>query len=131
MKTFGERLKNLRLNLGLTQTELAEKLGISTSTVGMYEQNRREPDYATINKISSLFTVSTDYLLNGKDNSRDVNELVNTIKNEMKLNGGLMFNGVPVTDEDTEKFFDAISVAISVASNDIRRKEQEKDDKNN
>ncbi len=123
MNNFGERLKTLRQKFGITQTQLAQKLEISSSAVGMYEQNRREPDSDTIIKLSSLFSVSTDYLLNGKDNSRDVNELLNTIKNEMKLSGGLMFNGVPMTEEDTEKFFDAISIAISVASNDIKKKD--------
>lgn len=131
MNNFGERLKALRVNANLTQSQLAAKLGISTSAVGMYEQNRREPDSSTIIKICSLFSVSTDYLLNGSKKSREVNDLVNTIKNELKLNGGLMFNGVPVTDEDTDKFFDAISIAISVATNDIKKKEKEINDKDN
>lgn len=129
MNTFGERLKQLRSNQGLTQTQLAEKLGISPSTIGMYEQNRREPDNATIISLGSIFSVSTDYLLNGKESSRDVNDLLNTIKHEMQLNGGLMFNGTPMTKEDTEKFFNAISIAISVTSNDMAFKEKENDDK--
>lgn len=60
---FGDILKKLRSDIGLKQSELAEKLSISTSTIGMYEQNRRNPDPDTIKKIAEFFNVSTDYLL--------------------------------------------------------------------
>ena len=59
----GNKLRSLRENKGLLQKELADKLGISTSTIGMYEQNRREPDNETLKKIANFFSVSTDYLL--------------------------------------------------------------------
>lgn len=60
-------LKELRKNKGWTQQQLAKILSISPSTIGMYEQGRREPDNATLLKIAALFNISTDYLL-GKQN---------------------------------------------------------------
>lgn len=56
-------LKELRAQKGYTQSELGKMLGVSASTIGMYEQGRREPDKKMLRKISRLFTVSIDYLL--------------------------------------------------------------------
>ena len=56
-------LKELRTSKGLTQSELAKLLKISASAIGMYEQGRREPDYATLSKLANYFNVATDYLL--------------------------------------------------------------------
>jgi len=60
---FGKRLKALREELGIKQTELARNLDISASTIGMYEQNRRTPDAEMLSKIAEYFNVTTDYLL--------------------------------------------------------------------
>ncbi|MCI9916509.1 helix-turn-helix transcriptional regulator [Clostridioides difficile] len=67
---FAKRLKELRIDAGLKQSELARKLDISPSTIGMYEQGRRSADQETLLKISDLFDVSTDYLL-GRTNVRN------------------------------------------------------------
>lgn len=63
---MGEKIKSLRLSNKLNQKQLATMLGVSASTIGMYEQNRRIPDKETIVRIASIFNVTTDYLL-GKD----------------------------------------------------------------
>ena len=64
MKTnVGDKIKILRKNAKMTQKELAEILDTSASAVGMYEQNRREPDIETLIKLSLFFRVSCDYLL--------------------------------------------------------------------
>jgi transcriptional regulator with XRE-family HTH domain len=60
---FGEKLKKLRTDKNMTQQELAKILKISSSTIGMYEQNRRSPDIETLKKIAQHFNVSVDYLL--------------------------------------------------------------------
>ena len=73
---LGTRIASLRQNYGLSQAELAQKLHISTSTVGMYEQGRREPSVDTLILISQIFDVSLDYLLSGRpDTIRDVTAL--------------------------------------------------------
>lgn len=64
---LGNKIKQLRSERGITQGELAKVLGVSASTIGMYEQNRREPDIATLNKLSKYFHVSIDYLLDKTD----------------------------------------------------------------
>ncbi len=60
---FGERLRALLDERGMTQRELASRLNIAASTVGSYVQNTREPDFATLRLIAAYFEVSTDYLL--------------------------------------------------------------------
>lgn len=65
--SFGKALKHLRNCKGLSQRELSKALNIAPSTLAMYELNKREPDYKTLNKIADYFQVSTDYLL-GRSN---------------------------------------------------------------
>lgn len=63
---LGARIAALRRCAGLSQAELAQRLRISPSAVGMYEQGRREPAGQMLVEISRVFGVTTDYLLTGK-----------------------------------------------------------------
>lgn len=63
MNTFGKRLKELRELSGLSQDALAQKLHISRSRIGMYEQGRRQPDFEMLEAIADTFNVNMDYLL--------------------------------------------------------------------
>lgn len=54
MGDFESVFKRLRLAGGLTQTEMAEKLGVSKSTISMYENGNREPDFETLEKIADF-----------------------------------------------------------------------------
>ena len=60
---FGDRLRKLRQEFGLTQRELANKLNLSHSTIGLYEQNRRDPEYNILCKLADLFDIDLDFLL--------------------------------------------------------------------
>ena len=62
---FGARIAMLRRGMGMSQQELAKRLGVSASAVGMYEQSRREPPCQIIVTLAELFHVSTDFLLTG------------------------------------------------------------------
>ncbi len=65
-KQVGKRIKDLRQQLGLTQAELADKVGFTSQTVSNWESGLREPDIDALVKLSSLFSVSLDHLLSGK-----------------------------------------------------------------
>lgn len=60
---FGNQLRALIEEQGITQKELAGRLNIAPSTLGCYVQNTREPDFATLTAIANYFDVSIDYLL--------------------------------------------------------------------
>ena len=60
---FGMRLKELRKQNGLTQQQLAERIGVSKSVVSFYELKERTPSPDVLVKLSYIFHVSTDYLL--------------------------------------------------------------------
>lgn len=68
MVDFGGRLKSLRINSGLSQEQLATRLGITKGMVSSYETSMRMPSYTSLIKIARMFRVSTDYLL-GLDDS--------------------------------------------------------------
>ena len=62
---LGRRIGALRRERGLSQAELAARLGISPSAMGMYEQGRREPPLELVVAMARFYGVSTDYLLTG------------------------------------------------------------------
>ena len=66
MATFGERLRELRKVARLTQKELAHAAGVAESTISMYEMERREPDFETLEVLSDYFNVDVGFLL-GRD----------------------------------------------------------------
>ena len=65
-RKIGDRIKELRQKANLTQAQLAEKLGFTSQTVSNWESGTREPDISALAQLSSLFNVSLDYLLLGK-----------------------------------------------------------------
>ena len=56
-------LKDLRKGKKMTQADLSRELNISPSSIGMWEQGRREPDLDNLSRIADFFGVSADYLL--------------------------------------------------------------------
>lgn len=60
---FGARLKELRTQAGLTQKQLADRLGVTKSVVSFYELRERTPSPEVLIKLASIFHVSSDYLL--------------------------------------------------------------------
>lgn len=67
---FQKRLKELRSEVGCTQEDMANKLNISKSAYGYYEQGKTTPDSNSISMLADFFNVSTDYLL-GRTNIRN------------------------------------------------------------
>lgn len=63
MPEFKQQLKALRKERNLTQKQLAEQLGIATSTIIKYEHGDREPNIPNIKRIAAFFNVSVDNLL--------------------------------------------------------------------
>lgn len=73
---FGNKLKELRMQNGLTQQQLATQLGVTKSVISFYERQERTPSPEVLRKIAAVFRVSTDYLLDIDSTKRlDVSDL--------------------------------------------------------
>lgn len=75
MVDFGKRLKALRIESGLTQQQVADRIWVNKASISSYELSTRLPSYEVLIKLSKLFHVSTDYLL-GIENKAKVNSMV-------------------------------------------------------
>ena len=67
MENFGEKLKELRLEKGLTQKQLAQEIGNAQSAIVYWETNKQEPTISALKKLCKYFEVSADYLLDLED----------------------------------------------------------------
>lgn len=91
---FGIKLAELRHKSHMSQFQLAKVLNVSTSTLGMYETDKREPSLKVLKRIADYFDVSTDYLLGRIQKSKASINLDDAIDHVMS------FDGQPVTDHD-------------------------------
>ena len=64
-KEIARRLSELRKDKGITQSELAEMLGVSRTTVANYETGNRTPEYDTLARLADIYQVSCDYIIRG------------------------------------------------------------------
>lgn len=61
--TIGQKIKTGRLSRNMTQADLAKALGVSPSAIGMWEQDRREPDFDTLEALADVFNVPMSYFV--------------------------------------------------------------------
>ncbi|HEY4601223.1 MAG TPA: helix-turn-helix domain-containing protein [Cerasibacillus sp.] len=113
---LGKRLAELRKSKGLSQYELANRLGFSRGKLANYEQGSREPDYETLKHIADYFEVSVDYLLgrtekhnyndtlpnltekDEKDIAKDLEDIINNLSTD----GYAHFDGRSIDELDEE-----------------------------
>ena len=76
---FSQRLKELRLEYGYTQTVLADLLGVSYAAIQKYEADLGKPRAKNLEKLAKIFDVSVSYLL-GETNSRSSNKIYDIIE---------------------------------------------------
>ena len=122
---LGEKIKELREREKYSQKELGLKLGISPSTIWMYEQNRRSPGKDMLLKIAKVFNVSVDYLLSSdtynttstkeNHNYKDVNDILKTAKEQLMNTEALLFNGEPASEEAIQSILDAMEMGMALA----------------
>ena len=93
---LGETLKSYRESKKMTQAEVAEALEIRSATVSKYESGILEPNIEALKKLSELFEVTIDELLNDEQDRFDISKinLLNILREqkEMKLKGNLYHN---------------------------------------
>ena len=72
--SFGNKIKDLRTKVGMTQKELAEKLHVSFQTVSRWEKDENEPDISTLKSISKIFNIDMNELLSGDSEDDETEE---------------------------------------------------------
>ncbi len=131
---FGERLKKLRTDANLSQSELAEKLGVTRRSIIYYESGTRYPkSREIIVNIASLFNVSVDYLITDSDGfvlsaHSQYGSGGHTEALELVEQFGTLFAGGNLCDEDKDKVFKAIS-DIYWEAKEINKKYAHRSDK--
>ena len=67
MHKFSERLKELRIEAGLSQEKLAKAVGLTHTAIGLWEQGKRTPNLDAVIVLAEFFSVSIDYLAGLED----------------------------------------------------------------
>lgn len=110
------RLKQLRTKRGMSQSELGKIIGVSPSTIGMYEQERRLPEVPTLKRLASFFNVSVDYLL-GNDITVPTNDM-----NQFLSQAQIIFDGNAVNLSDKDR--DILEQSLKIAFMAIRKQKE-------
>ena len=83
---IGQKLKEYRLKVNLSQDEVAEKLGITRQTLSNWENNKFYPDILYVIELSDLYNISLDELIKGDKNMIEhIKENVNVVKSKEKF----------------------------------------------
>ncbi|MFS1133370.1 helix-turn-helix domain-containing protein [Enterococcus hirae] len=119
---FGDKLKALRNRENMTQKELADLLYLKQSSVSDYENNKSIPNGDIIKKISAIFDVSADYLLDISPKDKDqLNFTLENALEELKNEDTLLFMKNGAIDEETARLLKiAIKNAIRTV-NDMQK----------
>jgi transcriptional regulator with XRE-family HTH domain len=107
---FGQRLRELRLERGWNQSDLADKLKMSKSTIAEYESGKKLPRPEKLKEIANVFNTSTDYLL-GQTNIKEpvdqlqklLHEKVTDIETIAKIKRPT-FRGKIITEEEAKEY---------------------------
>lgn len=91
---ISEKLKLLRKERGMTQSEVGEKIGQERSTIACYETGKRTPDIATLERLARLYKVTLDYF--SEKNETDI--II-----ELLSRSNAFFNSINISDEDKDK----------------------------
>jgi transcriptional regulator with XRE-family HTH domain len=102
---LGDKIKELRNQNHLTQTELAAKLKITRSALSLYELNKRKPDGDILITIANYFNVTTDFLLGKeqvtKDSITDQQNLLDSLSPENQRKALEYIKMLKIMDEVT------------------------------
>lgn len=91
-------IKFAREKLGITQAMLAQKLGIASSTIGMYEQGRRFPNYDTLFKLCkvlgcSVYDIFSESKTSTEDKIFDLNVVLKNLVGYLSSENDVFMNG--------------------------------------
>lgn len=90
---IGKKLKSTRLQKGLTQEAVAEKIQVSRQTISNWENEKSYPDIVSVINLSNLYEISLDELLKGDERMLEhLEESTNIVKSNKKLVAAIIVN---------------------------------------
>ncbi|MBR3967753.1 MAG: helix-turn-helix transcriptional regulator [Clostridia bacterium] len=135
--TFGEKVRQARIALDLSQTELAAKTGISERSLYTYEQMGTMPRMGNVKKIAEALCVSVGYLMDEEEDDRekdiDKDIFLANVKNEYGIKGAkeasevltrasALFAGGELDEEAKDLFFRSIMEVYLDSKEEARAK---------
>lgn len=130
MQSFGDRIKQIRIEREMSQQELADFLGTSKQVISRYETGQRTPKINIANEYAQKLGVALNYLL-GEDSEinsvstrdeKDVEKILAQAREQLMAAGTLMFDGEPATQEDIEAILSAMEVGVALAKKKAKEK---------
>ena len=109
---INEKLKLLRKERGLTQSDVGKAIGQERSTIACYETGKRSPDLATLEKLAKLFKVTLDYF----STKSEADVMI-----ELLARSNAFFSAQEIGDSDKDKVYQDIMKLY------LRSKEQKAD----
>lgn len=91
----GDIIRILRQKKGMSQTELAEELDLSRSSVGMYERNERAPSREVYENLADYFNVDVDYLMGRTDKITVLPERLDYENKNLNGDGRFLLDRLP------------------------------------
>lgn len=94
---IGKKLKNARVQSGMTQENVAEKINVSRQTISNWENEKSYPDIISVIALSDLYSISLDVLLKGDEKMIEhLEESTNVVKSNQKMTGAVIANVIIV-----------------------------------
>ena len=137
MKAFADKVKDARISLGMSQTQLAQEVGVSSRSVQAYESGEKKPRQAMMAKLAKALKVSIRFLSDDecedpvadieKDNyieearerygakgARDMDQLL--------ADNAALFAGGELSQDQKDAFFQAVMTAYVTCKEDAKKK---------
>lgn len=132
-KVFADRFKSRRLQLGLNQRELSEKLNIQRSTITNYEKGNITPTAEKLPEIADILNTSVDYLLGRsdyinkadmttqirratKDGIHDIEILIGDLKEQIALDDKLEYKDELISNKNRDLILDQLDLIMKIIS---------------
>lgn len=94
---IGKKLKNARVQSGMIQENVAEKINVSRQTISNWENEKSYPDIISVIALSDLYSISLDVLLKGDEKMIEhLEESTNVVKSNQKMTGAVIANVIIV-----------------------------------
>ncbi len=133
-QTLGMMISSLRKEKGMTQLELAEKMGVMDKTVSKWERDLSFPDINSIPKLAEIFEISVDDLMQVKTETKEnmsknkVDEIVDTVLKGIGMAMGIAVTVLSILGElETNTAFIMLGIGLaSISISHLKDKQEEK-----